>query len=1051
MRFRGLKLILISIFILTGNIFINAQIYKFIKYGVAEGICHPFVYSVNQDKNGFLWASTGTGLCRYDGFKFTSPQSDSLTEAYAGVTFKDNKGNLWFGHSNGDITFYDGKKFKRYPVKDENSSSINGFTQDKYGNILAITQSHGLIKITNHKKLELLKTPFEGKLCYSINLTSRDEILIGTDDGVWIYSYGKDLSTIKEIGKIQKLPLSKIQSIYSPRPDIFYIGTEDAGMYKVSLQQGRSQFQVEDMGSIFGIQYENVQSIFEDIESNLWISTFGKGLIKVIVNENKTYKEVINYNSSNGLGIDFIKNVFQDREGNIWVSTYGNGLAVLVDESFTFFDYKNIIGSDILSVAFHPDGYFLGGEKGLLKVTNGLKKDVRLIGALNGLPVDNVTSLLYSDNGTLWIGTNKNGVFMLLPGQLSVAQFFRADNSLGNSVSSLSLAGNDLYIATKNGVYQINYLNKNLKHYSTSEGLPHNNIHQVFTDSKNNVFVATKSNSLFSIKGDIHYKIDGNVEIEFTCIAEDYEGNIWAGTNGSGVFKFTKNEFKFYSVKTSGLKSDYCYAMATDNAGNVWVGHRLGLSRINVKNELVKIYGPEAGIDGDINKNAIVSDNKGKLLFGTTSRLIHYETSKVNTRKLAPIINITSVQISDKQYDFSESIVLPYSVYKMQIEFIGINYSNPEQVTYKYKLEGFDIDWSEPSTSKVATYSRLTDGDYTFKVMACNSDGQWNDVPLLLELRIKKPFWKTWWFISLMVIALVIGVYLIIVIREKKQKEFQVYLEKMLDERTKEVREQKEEIEIKNRDITDSINYAQRIQASILPSVRKLQQHFTGSFVYYAPRDIVSGDFYWFDQIIGTNKFIIVCADSTGHGVPGAFMSMIGTTLIKDICNRPDVKSPADILNILDNEIKSTLNQNLEGERANDGMDIIVVELDVDTNLMRCSSAMRPFIIYQNGEQLYFKGSRNSIGGQVREEKIFETVELQLTKGDLIYMFSDGYPDQFGGPHGKKLKMVRLRNLLKDIYEKPMEEQYNYVKSNFELWRGELSQVDDVLFMGIRI
>jgi serine phosphatase RsbU (regulator of sigma subunit) len=273
----------------------------------------------------------------------------------------------------------------------------------------------------------------------------------------------------------------------------------------------------------------------------------------------------------------------------------------------------------------------------------------------------------------------------------------------------------------------------------------------------------------------------------------------------------------------------------------------------------------------------------------------------------------------------------------------------------------------------------------------------------------------------------------------------------MLDDRTKEVREQKEEIEIKNRDITDSINYAQRIQASILPSVRKLQQYFTGSFVYYAPRDIVSGDFYWFDQLPGTNKFIIVCADSTGHGVPGAFMSMIGTTLIKDICNRIDVKSPADILNILDNEIKATLNQNLEGERPNDGMDIIVVELDVATNRMRCSSAMRPFIVYQNGEQLYFKGSRNSIGGQVREEKIFETVELQLTKGDIIYMFSDGYPDQFGGPHGKKFKMVRLRNLLKDIYEKPMEEQYNYVKSNFELWRGELSQVDDVLFMGIRI
>lgn len=1050
MGLSGLKYWFI-LFFLAFQFISNAQVYKFQKYGVAEGICHPFVYSVNQDVNGFLWAATGTGLCRYDGFNFSPPEMDSITEAYAGVSFKDNKGYLWFGHSNGDITFYNGRKFEVLNFKGSNPSSINGFVQDKAGNILAITQSSGLIRINNKRETEIIKAPFEGKLCFSINITSRQELLVGTSDGVSVYDYANDVKSIKEIDKIESLQPTKVQCIYTPgSKDIFYIGTEDAGFYRLTPKTGQPGYLVENLGPILGIEYENVQSIFQDAEENIWVSTFGKGLIKVIVDKNGAFKDAIHYTSENGLSNDFIKNVFQDREGNIWVSTYGNGLAALVDESYTFFDYSEYLGKSVLSVAFHPNGYYLGGEKGLLKITNGLKKEIQFFGSSSGLP-GNVTSLLLSDNGTLWIGTRKNGVFMLLPNHTSVSQFFLAENSLGNSVSSLAVSGNDLYIATKDGVYQINYLNKRTKHFSTSEGLPHNNIHQVFADSKNNILVATRSNSLFSIKDDIRYKLDGNVEIEFTCIAEDYEGNIWAGTNGSGVFKFTKTDFKYYSVKTSGLKSDYCYAITADNSGNIWVGHRLGMSRINVKSGLTKIYGPEAGVDGDINENAIVSNNNSNLLFGTTTGLIHYESSKANTRKQAPILNITSVQISDKEYDYSERIVLPYSVYKMRIDFIGLNYSNPEQVIYKYKLEGFDIDWSEPTTSKTAIYSRLTDGDYTFQLLSCNSDGQWNSEPLLLEIRIKKPFWKTWWFISLMVIALVFGVYLIIAVRERKQKEFQVYLEKMLDERTKEVREQKEEIEIKNRDITDSINYAQRIQASILPSVRKLQQFFTGSFVYYAPRDIVSGDFYWFDQIPGTNKFIIVCADSTGHGVPGAFMSMIGTTLIKDICNRPDVKSPADILNILDEEIKSTLNQSLEGERPNDGMDIIVVELDVVSNLMRCSSAMRPFIVYQNGEQLYFKGSRNSIGGQVREEKIFETIELQLTKGDLIYMFSDGYPDQFGGPHGKKLKMVRLRNLLKDICEKPMEEQYNYVKSNFELWKGELPQVDDVLFMGIRI
>lgn len=1049
MRFVGLKfkLVILSIVLVQG--LLNAQVYKFQKYGVAEGICHPFVYNVSQDINGFLWASTGVGLCRYDGFNFNAAKTDSLTEAYAGISFRDKKGNLWFGHSNGNVSFYDGKKFRVITFKDNNGSSINGFAQDKWGNILVLTQSNGIVRISSEGKHEFLIEPFKNRLTYAIAFTSRDELLVGTDDGISVMAYSKNLAGVKEIGKVENLPLSKVQFIYKQDSnDVFYVGTEDAGLFKLVINKGVSGFVVENLGKLFGIEYENVQSAYKDSENNLWISTFGKGLFKVVVKADGSYKEVINYNSLNGLGQDFIKNVFQDREGNIWVSTYGNGLAALVDESFTFFDYQKYIGKNVLSVAFHPEGYFLGGEKSLMKITNGLKKDVSVIG---GLPFDNITALCYSDNGTLWIGTRKNGVYMLLPGRTTVSQFFRADNSLGNSVSSFALSGNDLYVGTKDGIYQINFLNKEFKHHSTSTGLPHNNIHQVYTDAKGNVLLATKSNSVISINRDIEYKIDGNVEIEFTCITEDYEGNIWAGTNGAGVFKFTKNNSRYFSVKTTGLKSDYCYAMTTDNSGNIWVGHRLGLTRINVKSELVKTYGPETGIDGDINPTAIVGNKSGNMLFGTTTSLIHYESSKANAKKLPPIVNITKVEILDKDYDFTERIVLPYSIYKMRIDFIGLNYSNPEQVTYKYKLDGFDIDWSDPSSQRFAIYSRLSDGDYKFMVQACNSDGQWTEQPLILQIRIKKPFWKTWWFMSLMVIALVSGVYTIIVVRERKQKEFQIYLEKMLDDRTKEVREQKEEIETKNRDITDSINYAQRIQASILPSVRKLQQHFTGSFVYYAPRDIVSGDFYWFDQLPGTSKFIIVCADSTGHGVPGAFMSMIGTTLIKDICNRPDVKSPADILNILDNEIKATLNQNLEGERPNDGMDIIVVELDVVTNLMRCSSAMRPFIVYQNGEQIYFKGSRNSIGGQVREEKIFETVELQLTKGDLIYMFSDGYPDQFGGPHGKKFKMVRLRNLLKDIYEKPMEEQYNYVKSNFELWRGELAQVDDVLFMGIRI
>ena len=441
------------------------------------------------------------------------------------------------------------------------------------------------------------------------------------------------------------------------------------------------------------------------------------------------------------------------------------------------------------------------------------------------------------------------------------------------------------------------------------------------------------------------------------------------------------------------------------------------------------------------------------MFFGTNDGLIIYNAHMIRPDTVAPRLSIVQLNISDSIYSTNEDIKLPYGAYKVRIDFVGINLSNPDQVTYRYKLDGFDLDWSDPTRETYARYPRIEDGQYTFLLEACDGNGNCTMDPLEMNISVKIPIWKQWWFFVTLILAAIVSVFVIIKVRERKQKALQEYLEQQLEERTREVINQKEEIEIKNRDITDSINYAQRIQASILPPIKKLHNTFSGSFVFYQPRDIVSGDFYWYDRLT-EDKFVIVCADSTGHGVPGAFMSMIGTTLIKDICLRPDVKKPSDVLQTLDIEVREALNQNRETDGSQDGMDIIVAEFDMKTNMFSVSSAMRPVILYINGEQVYVKGSRSSVGGQLDEDhytKNFTNEEYQLNKGDIVYMFSDGYPDQFGGPLGRKFKMVRLKNLLRDIHDKPMEDQYNYIKSNFFLWKEDLEQVDDVLFMGVKI
>jgi serine phosphatase RsbU (regulator of sigma subunit) len=588
---------------------------------------------------------------------------------------------------------------------------------------------------------------------------------------------------------------------------------------------------------------------------------------------------------------------------------------------------------------------------------------------------------------------------------------------------------------------------------TTANGLPHNKINDVLVDHSGIVWIATLTPGLISINSDKQFLISGKPKLEFRTLTEGADGVIWAGSD-RGVFQFDLNKDTLLHYGTEkGLKSDYVYAIASDPRGNIWAGHRMGISAINARRETVRVFGRESGFNSDIRNNAVDLTSGGQMLIGSSGGVIQYDAYQAREDTTAPRLSIKSIDISGVSYDPEEDIRLKYGRYRVRIEFVGINFNNPDQVSYQYKLENYEDEWSQISDLNFAFYGRVEDGDYTFMLRACDGNGNCSIEPLTIDISVKIPIWKAWWFIFGLVLLVLTIIFVVFKVRERNQKAIQEYLQRQLDERTREVVQQKEEIEVKNRDITDSLNYAQRIQASILPPIKKLHDAFTGSFVFYQPRDIVSGDFYWYEQV-DANRFIVVCADSTGHGVPGAFMSMIGTTLIKDICLRAGITKPSQVLTTLDNEVREALNQNVETSGSNDGMDIIVAEVDMRTNKIIISSAMRPVIIYSGGEQIYVKGTRSSIGGQLDEDRVekdFIDQEFQLKKGDIVYMFSDGYPDQFGGPLGRKFKMVRLKNLLRDIHDKPMDEQYNYIKSNFFLWKEDLEQVDDVLFMGIRI
>lgn len=274
-------------------------------------------------------------------------------------------------------------------------------------------------------------------------------------------------------------------------------------------------------------------------------------------------------------------------------------------------------------------------------------------------------------------------------------------------------------------------------------------------------------------------------------------------------------------------------------------------------------------------------------------------------------------------------------------------------------------------------------------------------------------------------------------------------LEQKVDERTRQLVREKEVVENQNREITESINYAKRIQASILPSLSKIQEQLADTFIYYAPKDIVSGDFYWYE--FSRNKALFAVIDCTGHGVPGAFMSIIGYTQLNEIVSDQKITDPGVVLKELDKRVRIALNQNSAADfSSKDGMELGLIAVNFEQQKIEFAGAMRPLYFVKDGDLHIIKGDKYSIGGESRHRKNFKTHRIGFDRGDCFYLFSDGYPDQFGGPKGKKFMTKNVGEMVKSMAHLPMKEQGNIVKNAMLNWMRDDEQVDDILIAGIK-
>ncbi len=423
-----------------------------------------------------------------------------------------------------------------------------------------------------------------------------------------------------------------------------------------------------------------------------------------------------------------------------------------------------------------------------------------------------------------------------------------------------------------------------------------------------------------------------------------------------------------------------------------------------------------------------------------------------------------------------DNINLEYANNALRISISAPSYIKEGSVMFQYYITGLTRRWSEWTGDPVLELPYLPAGEYIISIRAKDILGTISE-PLNLPYQIKPPFWQTRWFPVISVLTVVLLFVIILLLREQKLKKDKERLEKLVRQRTKtienqkkilekhrdnlskfnrEIVTQKKEIETQrdhifkqNEEMTNSIIYARRIQTAVMPPKEAVEDLLRSYFLIFRPRDIVSGDFYWMTRKNG--KVVVVASDCTGHGVPGAFMSMMGVSLLNDIVNVAGVIRPDQILNTLRQKIKATLSQTGRDDEASDGMDIAVCVFDDDRKNLQYAGAYIPMYLIRKGKLIEYKPDKMPVGIHVLEKDSFTLYELGLLPGDKFYIFSDGLVDQFGGPQGKKFKIRPFKELLLRIHELSMTEQKKEIENTLDRWQAAHEQVDDILVIGICI
>jgi ligand-binding sensor domain-containing protein/two-component sensor histidine kinase len=753
---KPLKSLLLGVFLVavtTTPDTLQAQSMPFQNYSIQSGLSQSVVTSLLQDNGGYVWIGTEFGLNRFNRYEFEQFfEEDGLSHNGIVTLYEDRDNRLLVGTEAG-LVMYDQGQFVTVPGTELlEFVQVNAIFQDDQNGLWVGTESAGLYLFFQDSFVTFTESSgLPSNEIRAVNQMPDGQILVATRDGVALI-YG---GIIRKTWNMENgLSESRSRDILVFPDNTFWIGTRNG----ISIfANGRYRYLTNEDGLIDS----RVTSLEHDGYGGVWIATEGG----VSHYRNGTFK---NYTDLNGLSNNIVNELIVDSEGNQWFGTYGGGVDMLPGEKFTHFTVSEGLLSNMIT-SFEQDrqgdiwiSTFGGGvsvlrDQGMVNYTTS-----------DGLNENRVFTLFKSSSGSIYAGT-QNGVSRYENGRF-VDDPISTQLPDGRVRTILEAPNGDFYVGTYGGGIVQFRNGRRIRVWDTDSGLTDNIIMKMILRDDESIWAATyggvniiePDGSTRAITVD-----DGILQNNILSIMEDEDDCIWIGSF-AGLTKIDGDTIRNYTP-AQGLQNSVVYFIGQDESGMMWLGTVDGLIRFDhtidfdiddpnrIKDTVkFKRYTVESGLtSNEMNSNAVFTDSDGNLWMGSVEGVTQFRWRLDRVVDRGPKVHIERIRLFDGYVDVNRNNTFRHDQNFLGFEFIGLSYSNPTEVLYEYRLSGIDPDWRK-TTERVVRYTTLPDGEFRFQVRARNADGYWSPQIASIMVTIAPPFWKSWWFILIMIVAVIL-------------------------------------------------------------------------------------------------------------------------------------------------------------------------------------------------------------------------------------------------------------------------------------------------------